>query len=103
MGAFKVIEDCVYQAKDALINKDYKKLGKLMDTQQEQEVILQAHTDKIMDMCSAARNAGALGAKQMGAGGGGCMLALCPGKQDAVVEAIEKAGGKAWIFDIFNY
>ena len=40
---------------------------------------------------------------QMGAGGGGCMLAICPGKQKEVAKAIEDAGGRSWIFDIFNY
>ncbi|MHA1150910.1 MAG: mevalonate kinase family protein [Promethearchaeota archaeon] len=103
LNAFKVIENCVYQARDALLQKDYKKLGKLMDKQQEQEIILGAHTDKILEMCKASKKAGALGAKQMGAGGGGCMLAICPGKQEEVVKAIENVGGKAWIFDIFNY
>ena len=50
-----------------------------------------------------SKNAGALGAKQMGAGGGGCMLATAPGKQREVAEAINNAGGKSWIFDIYKY
>ncbi|MHA1440125.1 MAG: hypothetical protein ACTSPD_21470, partial [Promethearchaeota archaeon] len=74
-----------------------------MDAQQEQEIILKAETEKILKLCDAAKKAGALGAKQMGAGGGGCMLAIAPGKQEDVAKAIEKAGGRAWIFDIFNY
>lgn len=103
LSAFNVIEECVYEGKKALLQKDFNKLGKLMDTQQEQEIKLDAHTEKIMEMCKAARNAGALGAKQMGAGGGGCMLALCPDNQKSVFEAIENAGGRAWIFDVFRY
>jgi mevalonate kinase len=39
----------------------------------------------------------------MGAGGGGCMLAIAPGKLKEVSRAIENAGGRAWIFEIFNY
>ena len=74
-----------------------------MNKQQEQEIILKAETEKILKLCEASIEAGALGAKQMGAGGGGCMLAICPGKQKEVAEAIEEAGGRAWIFDIFNY
>lgn len=103
LNAFKIIEKCVYQAKEALIKGDFKKLGKLMDTQQEQEIILNAQSEKILRLCKAAKDAGALGAKQMGAGGGGCMLAIAPGKLKEVSRAIENAGGRAWIFEIFNY
>ncbi|MHA1439818.1 MAG: mevalonate kinase family protein, partial [Promethearchaeota archaeon] len=67
LKAFKVIEKCVYEGKEALLNSDYKKLGELMDAQQEQEIILKAETEKILKLCDAAKKAGALGAKQMGA------------------------------------
>ncbi|TFG22976.1 MAG: hypothetical protein EU529_08955 [Promethearchaeota archaeon] len=103
LAAFKVIEDCVYQGKKALLKGEFKKLGELMNKQQEQEIILKAETEKILKLCEASIEAGALGSKQMGAGGGGCMLALCPGKQKEVAQAIEEAGGKARIFDIYNY
>lgn len=103
LKAFEIIEQCVYQGKNALLKGDFEKLGKCMDLQQEQEIVLKAHTDKILKLCAAAKNAGALGAKQMGAGGGGCMLAISPGKQQEVATAIENAGGRAWIFDIFKY
>ena len=103
LDAFKNIETCVYEAKEALLKSDYEKLGKLMDIQQQQEKILKAESEKIHRLCIAAKDAGALGAKQMGAGGGGCMLAICPGKQQEVAKAIEDTGGRAWIFDIFNY
>ncbi len=103
LEAFKVVEDCVYLGKEALLKGDFKKLGELMNTQQEQEIILEAATSKILSLCESAIGAGALGAKQMGAGGGGCMLAICPGKQEQVAQAIEDAGGRAWIFNIYNY
>jgi mevalonate kinase len=103
LDAFKVIENGVYEGRKALLKRDFKKLGKLMDKQQEQEKFLKAETKKILDLCDAAKDAGALGAKQMGAGGGGCMLAICPGKQTEVAKAIEKVGGRSWIFDIFQY
>lgn len=46
----------------------------------------------------AARKAGALGAKLTGAGGGGCMIALCShDKLKQVADAIEKQGGKAFV------
>ncbi len=103
LGAFKVIEDCVYQAREALLSENFKKLGELMDKHQEQEIILKAETEKLLQLCEASKGAGALGAKQMGAGGGGCMLAIAPGKQKEVAQAIEDTGGRAWIFDIFRY
>ncbi|MFX1420489.1 MAG: hypothetical protein ACFE9N_16410 [Promethearchaeota archaeon] len=103
LKAFKVIENCVYQAKDAILKKDFRKLGELMDKQQKQEAILKTDTEKILKLCSVARDAGALGAKQMGAGGGGCMVAIAPGNQKEVAQAITNAGGKSWIFDIFRY
>ena len=93
----------MHEIKKALIKEYYSRFGELMDLQQQQELKLNAHTDKIMKMCDAAKNAGAFGAKQMGAGGGGCMLAICPGKQQAVAKAIQDAGGRTWIFDVFKY
>jgi len=103
LKAFKEIESCVTQSKTALLNNNYQKLGLCMEIQQQQEILLEATTPKILRLCEAAKSAGALGAKQMGAGGGGCMLAIAPGRQNEVVKAIEEAGGRAWIFDIYNY
>lgn len=103
LKAFKVIETCVYKAKNAILQKDFVKLGELMDKQQEQEAILKADTPRILKLCQVAKDAGALGAKQMGAGGGGCIVVIAPGRQKEVAQAINKAGGKAWIFDIFHY
>lgn len=46
----------------------------------------------------AALDAGALGAKLSGSGGGGVMVALCgPNDQRAVAGAIERAGGDAYV------
>ena len=39
----------------------------------------------------------------MGAGGGGCIVAIAPDSQEEVAQAINYAGGRAWIFDIFRY
>jgi galactokinase len=56
---------------------------------------IQVSTEKIDRMVEAARKAGALGAKINGSGGGGCMFAFAPGRQQAVAEAIRAAGGEA--------
>jgi len=53
-------------------------------------------TPKLEAMIGAALDAGALGCKLNGSGGGGTIIALAPGRETAVVAAIEKAGGEAW-------
>ena len=54
-------------------------------------------TPKIESMLEAALSAGALGGKITGSGGGGCMYAYAPAHPEKVAEAIEQAGGKAYI------
>jgi mevalonate kinase len=103
LKAFHIIENCVYEGREALLKADYKRLGHLMNVQQEQEGIIKADTKKIVSLCNAAKDAGALGAKQMGAGGGGCMVAIAPDKKEEVADAINEAGGRAWKFDIYRY
>ena len=70
-------------------------MGKLFDFNQEYLRDLGVSTDKLEDLISAAKKAGALGAKLSGAGGGDCMIALAPpARQNAVKDAITKAGGQ---------
>ena len=102
-NAFRTTHKCVLEAKKAIYNCNYEALGSLMNIQQEQENIIGAATDKLNSLCEVAREVGALGAKQMGAGGGGCMVAVCPGKQKEVEDAINDAGGKAFAYNIFHY
>ncbi|MHA1452915.1 MAG: GHMP family kinase ATP-binding protein [Promethearchaeota archaeon] len=101
--AFKEIEQVVYAGKKALLEDDFETIGKLMNTHQQQEDILRATTPKINNLCQQSIKAGAFGAKQMGAGGGGAFEAICPGKQDMVKKAIEINGGKTWVCDIYSY
>lgn len=60
----------------------------------------QISTPKIERMINAALEAGALGAKINGSGGGGCMFAYAPNRAEAVAEAIEAQGGKAYIITV---
>jgi mevalonate kinase len=82
----------------AILEKlDPQKIGALMNRNQgllrEAEVSC-PELDLLVDTC---RSAGALGAKLTGSGGGGCMLALTPGKdlQEKVASAIEAQGFQA--------
>jgi galactokinase len=59
--------------------------------------ILQVSTPKIETMINAALEAGALGGKINGSGGGGCMFAYAPNNSEEVAEAIEKVGGRAYV------
>ena len=80
---------------------DQAKLGQLLN--QHQENLRDAKgvsTPKINAMIDAALAAGALGAKINGSGGGGCMFAYAPEQPEAVVAAIERQGGKAYIITI---
>jgi galactokinase len=53
--------------------------------------------DALLD---AAMEAGALGGKLNGSGCGGAMFAYAPGKQAEVAEAIERAGGRAYVVNL---
>ena len=59
--------------------------------------ILKVSTPKIESMLNVALEAGAMGGKISGSGGGGCMFAYAPGNSDEVAEAIEKVGGEAYV------
>ena len=59
--------------------------------------VLKVSTPKIESMLDAALDAGALGGKINGSGGGGCMFAYAPDNPEVVAEAIEKVGGKAYL------
>jgi galactokinase len=59
--------------------------------------VLKVSTPKIESMLDAALDAGALGGKINGSGGGGCMFAYAPNNSEAIAEAIKKAGGKSYI------
>ena len=61
---------------------------------------LDLSTEKIERMLEAAINAGALGGKINGSGGGGCMFAYAPGREEAVAEAIEREGGVPYIVQV---
>jgi len=101
--------------KGAFVNRDLTKEGVTLFTRdfddnefgrllsRQQDVLrddLGISTPKIDKMIDAALAAGALGAKINGSGGGGCMFAYAPGCAGPVAEAVEKAGGRAYIIRV---
>lgn len=89
------IETLVNQAKDSLIKKDWKKLGELMNKNQDLLKELGVSIEKLDNMVKAAIQAGAYGAKLSGAGGGDCMIAIASkDMEQEVKDRISQAGGK---------
>lgn len=81
-------------AAQALQEGDLSRLGGLMNVNHGLLSALGVSTEALDHLVYAAREAGALGAKLTGAGGGGCIIALVtPDKIRRVEEAIQKANG----------
>ncbi len=76
--SFEAIRALVGNARLAIEAGDRLALGRLMDLNQMLLGGLFVSTPEIERLCSVARDAGALGAKLTGAGGGGCVVALVP-------------------------
>ncbi|MFL2982772.1 MAG: galactokinase family protein [Candidatus Neomarinimicrobiota bacterium] len=95
--------DLLREAKLELMkqDKDDDYIGSLLN---QHHSILRDHlgisTQKIEEMINAASDAGSLGSKINGSGGGGCMFAYAPSNQEAVAEAIESVGGEAYLINV---
>ena len=91
---FKQAENLTYAGRKAMESYDLKKVGEFMNENHRllQEIeVSSMELDLLVDI---ARKNGAFGAKMTGGGGGGCIVALTPGKelQEKVAVAIEKDG-----------
>jgi hydroxymethylglutaryl-CoA reductase len=76
----------------ALERGDLDELGRLMNICQGLLTAIEVSTPELEAMVAIARAAGAAGAKLTGAGGGGSMIALCPGRVDEVAAALQASG-----------
>ncbi|MCK6539839.1 MAG: mevalonate kinase [Anaerolineales bacterium] len=94
-GVFDKVGEIAKKAREAIESGEWKVLGELMD---QNHALLQEMTvssPELDRLVSAARNAGALGAKLSGGGRGGNMIALVePEKAEAVASALISAGAK---------
>ena len=77
-------------AKQAILKRDFDKVGELMNINHGFLDVIGVNTLELSRMVYNAREAGAIGSKTTGAGGGGSIIALCPGKVDEVAEAIAR-------------
>jgi mevalonate kinase len=90
------IESLVKNARLCIEAGDVSGLGQLMNYNQMLLAGLFLSTPEIEQACAVAREAGALGAKLTGAGGGGAVIALCEGNAEPVEAALRDAGFTAF-------
>jgi len=94
------IESLVKNAKLCIQAGDITGLGQLMNYNQMLLSGLFLSTPEIERACAIAREAGALGAKLTGAGGGGAVIALCDGSPESIETALREAGFTAFSTEI---
>lgn len=97
--SFEGIAVLVRNAKLAIETGDHIALGQLLDLNHTILSSLMLCTSKLDQMCQTARKAGALGAKMTGAGGGGCMFALAP-KRDEALRLSKVLGEGAFVAEV---
>ena len=87
----KHLYDLVFMGEKCLADKDYKTFGRLLDLawSLKRELASNVSPPDIDDIYDTAKEAGAIGGKLLGAGGGGFMLFLAePDKQQAIKDAL---------------
>ncbi len=89
---FDEIDEMSVAGSVALRNCDYQQLGALMNVCHGLLNAIEVSTPELEKMIAIARANGATGAKLTGAGGGGSIIALCPGKTGEVARALRDAG-----------
>jgi mevalonate kinase len=91
---FKQAENLAVAGRKTLEAYDLKKLGELMNENHRLLQQIEVSSKELDMLVDLARKQGAFGAKLTGGGGGGCMVALTPGKdlQGKVASAIKNLG-----------
>ena len=91
---FRQAEELANKGREALEKFDLKQVGELMNENHRLLQEIEVSCKELDYLVELAREQDAFGAKMTGGGGGGCMLALTPGKslQEKVASAIENEG-----------
>ncbi len=85
---------------EALEQARFQEFGQFMNLCQGYLNALQVSSPELEELIHVSRDNGAVGAKLTGGGGGGAMIALCPGTQQEVAAAMETAGYKSLILSL---
>ncbi|MCL2157642.1 MAG: mevalonate kinase [Methanobrevibacter sp.] len=86
----KTIGEITDEAKVAIVNNDKKRLAELMNCNQGLLDSLGVNTKELSRMVYISRKHGAIGSKLTGAGGGGSIIAYCPGRENQVYRILNK-------------
>jgi mevalonate kinase len=84
-----IMETVTNQAREYITKGEEKRVGELMNINQGLLDALGVNTNEISRLIYHARLAGAIGSKITGAGGGGSIIAYCPGKTREVLEELQ--------------
>ena len=99
------LKQSTWAMKEALLQSDIVKLGKIMDEswQNKKKLSTNITNTKIYAIYDAAKDAGAVGGKISGAGGGGFMMFCCPEHtKTKVVQALLQLGGQVFPYSFVN-
>ena len=91
-AVFKKIDELTLASASALEALDYRSVGDAMNLCHGLLNAIGVSTPTLERMVHIAREAGALGAKLTGGGGGGSIVALCPDNAGTVAAALESYG-----------
>jgi mevalonate kinase len=94
--SFEAIRVLVEKARQAMTLGDHIQLGHLLRLNQAALTALALSTEAIDTMVRTANEAGALGAKLTGSGGGGCVVALTGADPAPVLSRWEREGFRAF-------
>jgi len=87
------IEELVATGERHLLKGDMSNLGKVMSENHEHLRWFGVSSDRLNDICKISIEAGAMGAKLTGGGGGGCAIALVDNESRSnVIDAVETSG-----------
>jgi D-glycero-alpha-D-manno-heptose-7-phosphate kinase len=99
MDALEKMKELTLQMKDSLLTSNLIEFARLLNSEWELKKALDSaiSTEEIENLLHGAKQAGAIGGKLLGAGGGGFLFLYCePSKRFHVEKAVESLGGTAF-------
>jgi mevalonate kinase len=97
---FAAIASLVERGADAVTRGSHGELGAAMNENQRHLEALEVSCPEIERLCAIARDAGAVGAKLTGGGGGGCVIAVAPAREQTIAEAWRTQGFAAFVAEV---